>query len=199
MKRKLFNNYGNTLEESRAKERRRYRLAFRIRESVLSMPKQFSYINEGLYLRVRNLYFATFATLIALLASIFPYLFVAACDQLHGINVIKITILRFGTLYFFAFTLMIATKGLSFFIGSAMYIIMPIFPTRIAGKIRNDLVKSFSGETFLRISGIASMAALFLWVYATFNIIKHTNEITTDKKLLEYSLYKDKNCHPNEQ
>ncbi|WP_145748830.1 hypothetical protein [Nitrospirillum amazonense] len=195
MKHLIVNNLAHNIEESNKILRRKVRIAARLRENILSAPEKFPSMIEDIYVRVRNLYFATFVAIIAILASIFPYLFISECNQLHGLNVIKSLLMRFGALYFMAFTLLVAIRGVSSFFGSTLFIVMPLFSTKIAGKIRKDLAKSFHGDAFLRVTGIASIAALFLWTYSTISIIKFTNEITTDQKLMEYSLYRDKNCH----
>lgn len=187
MKIRIINNLDEDLKKSINKWHRVNRLRFGIRRNYVNQSANIHNANNQLYTNVKNLYFATFASVIAIFASVFPYLFSSDCQHLYGLNKIKTSIMTCGLLYLMSFFTMIIFHSIKTIMTTATFIVMPILSTQGLKKARKSIDDKPSIDATERLSAIGTIVALSLWIYTTVFVIKTTIEITTDSKLVEYS------------
>lgn len=191
---KLFNNVRGTLAESMAVLKRRDLIIQKIRRTHLSMPEYAYESNDLLYAYVRNLYYATFASIVAMFASTLPYLYVSDCSHAILANSLARVIVATLFLYFYGFVFLTALFWLPMFLNAIAQFVLAMLPLRSGLRWRQILTLNLADDTARMLKPLMTVIALACWTYITISLLPAFNKDTSDEKLVRNLLEADKRC-----
>lgn len=191
---RTFDNVRGTLAESMAVLKRRDLLIQKIRRAHLSVPEYTHESNDVLYVFVKNLYYATFASIVAMFASTLPYLYVSDCTHAILANSLERVIVSTLFLYFYGFVFLTVLFWLPIFLNAIAQLVLGMLPLRRGLQWRGILTLNLADDTARMLKPPMALFALACWVGITISLLPAFNSDTSDEKLVRNLLEAEKRC-----